>query len=150
MEGGGGDFRAAGIFFVIKFLVWTFFRPYHEYFLGLIGMDIFFSFNFPLRQYFFVLRPPFPAPRPNKFSNGPFLRSHSFSSVIIIQGNDAYQWRTGVLIGRQLIGTWFDCFLQLSSPQHLDGQFISVMSKCIYLPVMLKKLTNIYSKRTGV
>ena len=28
-----------------------------------------FSFNFPLREYFFVIRP-----SPNKFSNGPSLR----------------------------------------------------------------------------
>ena len=27
-------------------------------FLGLIGVHEFFSFNFPLREYFFVLRPP--------------------------------------------------------------------------------------------
>ena len=32
-------------------------------------MQEFFSFNFPLREYFFELRPP-----PNKFSNGPSLR----------------------------------------------------------------------------
>ena len=29
----------------------------------------FFSFNFPLREYYFVIRP-----SPNKFSNGPSLR----------------------------------------------------------------------------
>ena len=38
----------------------NFFRPKHEYFLGLIGVHDFFSFNFPLRQYFFVLRAPPP------------------------------------------------------------------------------------------
>ena len=32
-------------------------------------MQEFFSFNFPLREYFFVIRPP-----PKKFSNGPSLR----------------------------------------------------------------------------
>ena len=51
--GGGGDFRATGIFFVIKFLVWIFFRPWYEYFLGLIGVQEFFSFSFPLLEYFF-------------------------------------------------------------------------------------------------
>ena len=45
-----------------------FFRPYHEYFLGLIGVYDFFSFNFPLRVYFFCTSP---APLPHKFSNGP-------------------------------------------------------------------------------
>ena len=40
-------------------------------FLGLIGVQEFFSFNFRLREFFFVLRPP---PPPHKFSNGPSLR----------------------------------------------------------------------------
>ena len=31
----------------------------------------FFSFNFPLREYFFCISP---APTPHKFSNGPSLR----------------------------------------------------------------------------
>ena len=31
----------------------NFFRPQHEYFIGLIGVHEFFSFNFPLRAYFF-------------------------------------------------------------------------------------------------
>ena len=55
MRGGGGDFRAAGIFFRYQIPCMNFFRPYHECFLGLIGMHEFFSFNFPLREYFFVL-----------------------------------------------------------------------------------------------
>ena len=50
---GGGIFEPQEFFFVIEFLVWIFFRPYHECFLGLIGMHEFFSFNFPLREYFF-------------------------------------------------------------------------------------------------
>ena len=33
-------------------------------------MNIFFGFNFPLREYFFCTSP---APAPNKFSNGPSL-----------------------------------------------------------------------------
>ena len=53
MGGGGGIFEPQEFSFVIKFLVWIFFRPYHECFLGLIGMHEFFSFNFPLREYFF-------------------------------------------------------------------------------------------------
>ena len=60
-----------------KFLGLIFFRPWHEYFLGLIGVHEFFSFNFPLRVYFFfVLRP---HPHTHKFSNGPSLRSTSGS-----------------------------------------------------------------------
>ena len=43
MGGGGeGNFRAGGIFFVIIFLVWIFFRPWQEYLLGLIGVHEFF------------------------------------------------------------------------------------------------------------
>ena len=60
--GGVGNFRAAGTFFVIKFLAWIFFRPQHEYFLGLIGVhDFFFHLIFPCANiYFFVLRAPPP------------------------------------------------------------------------------------------
>ena len=49
-----GIFEPQEFFFVIKFLVWIFFRPWHEYFLGLIGTHDFFSFNFPLPEYFFL------------------------------------------------------------------------------------------------
>ena len=59
---GKGNFRAAGIFFIIKFLVWIF--------LGLIGVHEFFSFNFLLHAYFFCISP---VPAPHKFSNGPSL-----------------------------------------------------------------------------
>ena len=38
-------------------------------FLGLIGVHEFFSFNFPLREYFLCTSPP----TPHKFSNGPSL-----------------------------------------------------------------------------
>ena len=58
--GGLGNFRAAGIFCVIKFIVWIFFKPWHEYFLGLISVHEFFSFNFPLGEYFFCTSPPPP------------------------------------------------------------------------------------------
>ena len=40
--GGRGIFELQEFFFVIKFLVWIFFRPLHEYFLGLIGLHEFF------------------------------------------------------------------------------------------------------------
>ena len=56
MGGGGGGwgiFESQEFFLVIKFLAWTFFRPSNKYFLGLIGVHEFFSFNFPLREYFF-------------------------------------------------------------------------------------------------
>ena len=55
--GGRGIFELQEFFFVIKFLVWIFFRPLHEYFLGLIGVQEFFSFNFPLREFFFCTSP---------------------------------------------------------------------------------------------
>ena len=47
----------------------NFFRPLHEYFLGLIGVHEFFHLIFPDANIFFVLPPP------NKFSNGPSLMS---------------------------------------------------------------------------
>ena len=52
--GGRGIFEPQEFFFVIKFNVRIFFRPQHEYFLGLIGVQEFFSFNFPLREYIFL------------------------------------------------------------------------------------------------
>ena len=55
-----GNFRAAGIFFRYQIPCMNFFKTWLEYFLGLIGVHEFFSFNFLLREYFFVLRPPFP------------------------------------------------------------------------------------------
>ena len=45
-----------------KFLGLIFFRPWHEYFLGLIGVHEFFLFNFPLRVYFFLYFAPTPTP----------------------------------------------------------------------------------------
>ena len=60
---GVGNFQAAGIFFVINFLVWISFRSYHEYFLGLIGLHkLVFHLIFPCSKIFFVLRPPPPLP----------------------------------------------------------------------------------------
>ena len=49
-------------------------------FLGLIGVHEFFSFNFPLREYFFVLRTP---PPPHKFSNGPSLNTTSPMTLVL-------------------------------------------------------------------
>ena len=47
-------------------------------FLGLIGVHEFFSFNFPLREYFFLdFLPPHP---PHKFPNGPPLSLIQISS----------------------------------------------------------------------
>ena len=74
--GGEGNFRAAGIFFRYQIPVRIFFRPLHEYFLGLIGVQEFFFIKFSLaRICFFVLRPPPPPPPPYKISNGPSLRT---------------------------------------------------------------------------
>ena len=59
-------FETQDIFFVIKFLVRIF-----------LGRSNFFSFNLPLRECIFVLRPPPPPPiMPRKFSNGPSLISN--------------------------------------------------------------------------
>ena len=63
---GGGDLRAAGIIFryQISFMNF-FFRPWHEYFLGLIGVHEFFFISFSLARIFFLYfaRPP-PSPPP--------------------------------------------------------------------------------------
>ena len=48
-----------------------------NYFLGLIAAHEFFSFNFPLREYFFGTSHA-PPPLPHKFSNGP-----SFTEIIV-------------------------------------------------------------------
>ena len=77
MGGGVGNFGAAGIFFRYQIPCMNFFRPYHEYFLGLIGVHKFFPFNFPLREYFFLyFTPPPPPPAPLNFFNGPSLILH--------------------------------------------------------------------------
>ena len=89
--GGGGEFWRPRNFFLLANSLYEFFLDRSmNVFLGLIGMHNFFSFNSPLREYFFCTSPA-PLPPPHKFSNGPSVRSHSFSSVIIIQGNDACQ-----------------------------------------------------------
>ena len=60
--GGRGIFEPQEFFFVIKFLVWIFFRPLREYFLGLTGVQEFFLIKFSLARIFlFVLHPPPPA-----------------------------------------------------------------------------------------
>ena len=73
---GWGIFEPQEFFFVIKFLVWIFFRPWHEYFLGLIGAHDFFSFNFPLLEYFFLY---FTSPPPNAPSLKSFRHVSKFS-----------------------------------------------------------------------
>ena len=59
--GGEGDFRAAGICFCYQIPCMNFFLGHsRNIFLGLTGVQDFFSFNFPLREYFFCTSP---APR---------------------------------------------------------------------------------------
>ena len=72
---GEGNFRAAGIFFRYQIPGVNFFLGHSmNIFLGLTGVQEFFSFNFPLLEFFFVLRPP-PHPPPHQFSNGPSLKN---------------------------------------------------------------------------
>ena len=53
---GEGNFRAAGIFFRYQIPAVNFFLGHSmNIFLGLTGVQEFFSFNFPLREFFFVL-----------------------------------------------------------------------------------------------
>ena len=61
MGGGGeGNFRAAGIFFRYQVPCMNFLGQSMNIFLGLIGVYEFFSFNFPLHEYFFCTSPPPP------------------------------------------------------------------------------------------
>ena len=53
----------------------NFFRRWHEFLLGLIGVPELFSFNFLCANIFFVLRP-----SPHKFSNAPSLIVHRSAS----------------------------------------------------------------------
>ena len=66
---GGGGFLSRRNFFSLSNSLYEFFRPQHEYFLGLIGVHEFFHLIFPCANIFFVL------PSANKFSNGPSLMS---------------------------------------------------------------------------
>ena len=62
--GGGGvgeKFSSRRNFFSLSNSLYQFFLE-HEYFLGLIGMHEFFSFNFALREYFFGTSLPPPPP----------------------------------------------------------------------------------------
>ena len=75
--------RAVGIFFRYQIPCMNFFRPHHEYFLGLIGVNDFFSFNFRLGKYFFgtsLARPP----PPDKFSNGPSLSEDDLWKLCVL------------------------------------------------------------------
>ena len=67
MGGGGGEFSSCSNFFSLSNSLYDFFWPWHEYFLGLIGVHDFFSFNCPLREYFFCSLPPPPLPPPISF-----------------------------------------------------------------------------------
>ena len=67
-------------FFSLSNSLHDFFRPWHEYFLGLIGVQEFFSFNFPLREYFFGT-----SPAPHKFSNGPSLIAENWCVIYSYQ-----------------------------------------------------------------
>ena len=81
MGGGEGNFRAAGIFFSLSNSLHEFFLGHSmNIFSGLIGVHEFFSFNFPLREYFFLYFAPPPPHPPHKFSNGPPLSLIQISS----------------------------------------------------------------------
>ena len=76
--GGGGEFSSRRNFFWLSNSLHELFLGRRiNIFLGLIGVHEFFSFNFPLREYFFgtlrALRLTPSPPRPHKFSNGPSL-----------------------------------------------------------------------------
>ena len=59
----------------------------------IVGVHEFFSFNFPLREYFFfVLRPP---PPPHKFSNVPSLRKSLVQVYEIVGKSDIFGLQKG-------------------------------------------------------
>ena len=78
--GGEGEFSSRRNYFSSSSI---FFRPQHEYFLGLIGvvgflasdarMHEFFFIKFSLARIFFGTSPARPPPPPHKFSNGSSL-----------------------------------------------------------------------------
>ena len=71
---GGGEFSSRRNFFSLSNSLHEFFLGHSmNIFLGLIGVHEFFSFNFPLRDYFFFGTSPPPPHPPHKFSNGPPL-----------------------------------------------------------------------------
>ena len=85
--GGGAEFSSRRNFFSLSNSLYEFFfRPLHEYFLGLIGVQEFFSFNFPLREFFFWTSPA--PPPPHKFSN-----SLSLSKLFRAQGRTGNQFQ---------------------------------------------------------
>ena len=63
--GGGGNFRAAGIFFRYKIHFMNFFKPWFEYFL-----------IFPCAKIFSVVRHPPPPPPRYNLSNGRFVKGY--------------------------------------------------------------------------
>ena len=62
--GGVGEFLSSRNFCPFQIPCMNFFRPWHEYFLGLIGVhDFFFHLIFPCANFFFYTShppPPFP------------------------------------------------------------------------------------------
>ena len=59
--GSEGKFSSRRNFFSFSNSLYEFFfRPQHKYFLGLIGLQEFFSFNFPLREFFLCTSPALP------------------------------------------------------------------------------------------
>ena len=76
--GGKGIFEPREFFFRYQIPCMNFFLGHSmNIFLGLIGVHEFFSFNFPLREYFFFVLRLHPA---HKFSNGPPLSLIQISS----------------------------------------------------------------------
>ena len=100
MGGGGrGIFEPQEFFFVIKFLVWIFFRPKHEYFLGLIGMQEFFSFNLPLLEYFFCTSP---APPISFLMVRPLLGRLNLTTLAFVNGKN-YGFTTNGWQGKHIV-----------------------------------------------
>ena len=60
----------------------NFFRPQYEYFVGLIGVQAFFSFDFPLCESFFWISPA-PSPPPISFLMVRPLKLEIFGEIFV-------------------------------------------------------------------
>ena len=93
MGGGEGEFSSRRNFFSLSNSLYEFFLGHSMNVLGLSGVQEFFSFNFPLREFFWVLRRLPPPPPPYKFSNGPSLKT-------VPQGNQFILYPSGCMENR--------------------------------------------------
>ena len=89
-----GNFPTPKPFFSLTFPRINFFRPVHEYFLGLLGVHLFFFIRFSFPRIFFWYFTP--TPSPHNFSNDP-----SLSRFGSINKYSVYQYQCSCSIYRE-------------------------------------------------